>query len=443
MNVEKKYAKLWLISLAVKLVLSALIPLGGDETYYWVWSHRLQLSYFDHPPMVAWLFYLGHFLEPFAQTVRWPAVILGHLTLAVWYLILKDQVDWEKQKIWIYLALFSPLLGIGSLIITPDIPVVFFWSLSLYFLLRAERNASLGNYAALGMSLGLGFCAKYHIVLFIPCLLAYLLLEKRWRQVRWSYLPLTVFFGLVFCLPVLIWNYQNEFISFLFQIHHGLSGQVNPWESVSIYVIGQILILFPLIFWAALRAKVPSSLRALLYFGWGPFLFFLWSSTKNSGEANWAIIAYPAVLALALFGPHIRGFLKIYMVFWGALLAAALLILAIPPWRQKVDPLNEAFLYRSFSPLVTQYQPLYAQSHQLAAALWYYSKIPTYKLHGMNQRYDFFDSLAESHPSANVFYLLTRKDRPLPEWMEKEHWQENKIQDFAPNFELLKFAREP
>ena len=30
-----------------------------DEAYYWLWSRRLAASYYDHPPMVAYLIRLG------------------------------------------------------------------------------------------------------------------------------------------------------------------------------------------------------------------------------------------------------------------------------------------------------------------------------------------------------------------------------------------------
>src|SRR5215213_10135897 len=34
--------------------LAARLNLSFDEAYYWLWSQHLQLSYYDHPPLVAW-----------------------------------------------------------------------------------------------------------------------------------------------------------------------------------------------------------------------------------------------------------------------------------------------------------------------------------------------------------------------------------------------------
>ena len=37
---------------------NATLPLHYDEAYYWVWTQRLDFSYFDHPPMIAWLLWI-------------------------------------------------------------------------------------------------------------------------------------------------------------------------------------------------------------------------------------------------------------------------------------------------------------------------------------------------------------------------------------------------
>ena len=44
---------------AIRLLLAAHLELHFDEAYYWYWSKNLQLSYFDHPPAVAWFISAG------------------------------------------------------------------------------------------------------------------------------------------------------------------------------------------------------------------------------------------------------------------------------------------------------------------------------------------------------------------------------------------------
>ena len=43
----------------VYAALAGWAPLHDDELYYWCWSKELQLSYFDHPPLLGWLEWLG------------------------------------------------------------------------------------------------------------------------------------------------------------------------------------------------------------------------------------------------------------------------------------------------------------------------------------------------------------------------------------------------
>lgn len=178
----------------------------SDETYYWVGRQKPQLSYFDHPPLVAWLFWLGHPFEMFGNAVRWPGVLLGHCTLILWFYIWKelDPRYQERFRNWLWIALLSPLIGFGSLIITPDLPVIFFWSASLLFVLRALRTKETSDYALLGLALGFGFLAKYHIVLFTLFLLLYLSFEKKWSETSFSKIVVTLVLGLVACSPVLI-----------------------------------------------------------------------------------------------------------------------------------------------------------------------------------------------------------------------------------------------
>lgn len=432
--------KIWWISLAVKLVLSAILPINADESYYWVWSHHLQLSYYDHPAAVAWLFYLGHFLEPLGQAVRWPAVLLSHGTLAVWLLILKEYLPAKNLKVFTYLMIFSPLLGIGSMIVTPDVPVMFFWSLAVYFLFQIERHAHARDYLLLGAALGLGFCSKYHIVLFVPFLFAYLLIERRYQNIRWQYVPLTILAGLVFCLPVLLWNYQNNWASFAYQLNHGLEAAKNKPEWILRYVGAEIMLLFPLVVWAALKVKPKAELKSLIYLGWGPFLFFFVTSFKGFVEANWPIVGFPAILALAANHEKMQSWLKYYIGLWGSMVAVVLFALYFPPLREVSEHLVNTFEYRQLNEEVKSYRPIYAQTHLWASMMWYFSKEPVYKLKYMN-RPDFFDFIDESKPTGDHFYLVVGKNARLPDWVAKENWTSKSIKKISERFELLEFNK--
>lgn len=430
---------IWLISLLIKLVLSALIPLSADEAYYWVWSNRLQLSYFDHPPMVSWLFLLGHPFEWLGHAVRWPAIALGHAMLLVWLLILAKFFDLQRIKTWMLLVLFSPLLGFGSLIVTPDLPVMFFWSLSILFFLNIFRNQKLINYLGLGIALGLGFTAKYHIVLFVPCILLYITFEKKWREVRWEGVALTILSGLLGCLPVLLWNYQNDFASFKFQIDHGLGANEYKFSWTTSYLLGQLLIIFPPVLYFALK-KSSREIRWAMYFAWFPLIFFFLTSFRSLVEANWPIIAYPAVLALAASHERIKSTLKFYVGFWAAIFTVVICTLFIPSLRGLNEKIDEPYRLQNLSKVVNDHQPLYANSYQVASSLWYFSKIPVFKLKDIS-RFDFFDTLQEAVPQGSFFYLLKPENVKTPAWVFEHGYNKVQSQKTEENFVLEEYRR--
>src|SRR5690348_3785411 len=37
----------------LRIVTATWLPLSFDESYFWLWSKRLAISYFEHPPMIA------------------------------------------------------------------------------------------------------------------------------------------------------------------------------------------------------------------------------------------------------------------------------------------------------------------------------------------------------------------------------------------------------
>src|SRR5882724_10330037 len=66
-----------LVGLAVlQWVVGSRIPLDPDESYYWEWSRRLALGYYDHPPAIAYLIRAGTAIfGPTALGVRFVPVL--------------------------------------------------------------------------------------------------------------------------------------------------------------------------------------------------------------------------------------------------------------------------------------------------------------------------------------------------------------------------------
>ncbi len=131
------YLKRLLILLALVLgarwVMAALLPLSPQEAYYWVFSLHPAWSYFDHPPLTAYVIgFFTYFLGDRAIAIR-----LGALLFSFGFSLLAYHLGKElfSPRVGFWAAIISTLLpsyAITALIITPDSPLVFFWTLSGY-----------------------------------------------------------------------------------------------------------------------------------------------------------------------------------------------------------------------------------------------------------------------------------------------------------------------
>ena len=428
--------KIWWWSLAAKLALAANIPLTPDEAYYWVWTQHPQLSYFDHPPAIAWLLTLGDWLPTWA--VRWPAILLAHCSLWFWTRLTDDWLNRNQQLLFLCLLLLMPLIGIGSLIATPDLPLLFSWSFSLWALNRIlAQNAKISDAALFGLALGLGGLSKYHIILLLP-IAAFVWWRTPNRPALHRWLPITLAVAVLVSSPVWIWNIQNDWASFRFQLDHGLGRKVWKPSWTSEYLLAQIGLLFPIVVWLAIKSTAPLLLRVA---AWFPLIFFFFTSFRGYVEANWPIVAHPLVLALAVSQLYAyRRSLQITAAFWAALLAILLGLLAVPGWpawtlKTKLRDLHQYDTLRTVSlPL----EPLYARSYQMASILSFSQQRKVYKLRGMNRR-DFFDTLPGSSPTHDTIYLAVNRGDMLPEpWTL---WKKTNVTPVDDQFEIWELHR--
>lgn len=429
---------LWWIALILKLALGAVIPLAADEAYYWVWSKHLALSYYDHPPFVGWLFWISQPFEAFAHTVRWPSILLGHLTALIWFRLLASLGASDKSPLWFLFFMLCPLTGLGGMIITPDLPLLFFWSLSLLCLFRFMQSQNPSWAWSLGLALGLGFCSKYQIVLLPFSLLPALAWKEIRLQLPRGFWIRTFVGGLAASSPVLLWNASHEWISFQFQLAHGLHSGRFSWQWPFEYLLGHALLVFPSLLWAARQPQAPSFRFLLWLCGFGPLAFFWISSFRAPSELNWPVMAYPALFALAALSASRRAWVPAAL-FWGSLHLLIPLIVFVAPQRFPLhEKIAEPYRFQRLKELPLEAAPLFTSSYQLASSLWYATRTPVYKLAGMNRK-DMFDFWELSVPQGDFFYLLRDETLRLPP--AYKNWSIEVVEKPAPGLELLKVSR--
>jgi dolichol-phosphate mannosyltransferase len=211
--------------LLLRLAYLGLPELMEQEAYYWAYAQHPSLSYLDHPPLVALLVWLGTVLVGTTEFgVRIGAFICWFVT-AFFVHRLTVRVCGRSAALGALLlvGILPFYFGIG-LMMTPDAPLHAAWAALLYFLYRALVENRSEAWLGVGFSLGLGLLSKYTIVLLGPAACCFMLIDRRAR--RWFFRgePLgALLLALVLFLPVLIWNYQHDWASFLFQSQQRLA----------------------------------------------------------------------------------------------------------------------------------------------------------------------------------------------------------------------------
>ncbi len=435
--INESWQKDWFLLLFIKLGVATFLPFFSDEAYYWVWSQNLKLSYFDHPPFISWLFLAGNPIENFYFAGRLPTVLMGHLTIWIWCaFIAKDFPPSNKRKLFWILSVHT-LVGFGSLVANPDVPFLFFWSLSVLFFIKSlEKIDSKVWPILLGISLGLGFCSKYLLALFAPAALFYLFISGNWRKLKWAHLVLPVFFGALFSAPVWIWNYNSDWASFKFQIDHGLGKTWNlKWTSD--FLLGTAFLLFPPFIYIYFKNKLYKSsadFNSILFSVL--MVFFIYTTTGGDTELNWPLALYPSFFMMLV--PYLDKPLynKIYFGIFGGLGCILILFAMISPGRTPHSRLTEGGLYKKLYLRSENYSPLYTSTYQSASYFWFLAKKPFYKLR-FSSRIDEFDNMSGSLPEEEIFYFLKEQYQVIPR-QHLETYRFEKVADLDHNFEIYK-----
>ncbi len=302
-------------SLLFHVAYAGLVALSPQEAYYWSWSRRLALSYFDHPPLASWT--IRGFTCLFGdgeRAVRLAAAFHSGLFFLFLFLAGRRLFGEKVALLATAFGLLAPITALGQVVITPDGPLLSGWAACLYFMVRALDEEDGRWLLAAGLATGLAALGKYTAFLLVPQLGLALLLDRRGRKLiasPWPWLGLLLA-GLVFS-PVLLWNADRHFVSFLFQSEGRTSSfALNP-VLVGRFIGLQALSVSPLL-WLALMAAPFLAARRWREPGWRVAAIFslplvllmLVISPFHWVKMNWGAPAYPAALlagaALALEG---------------------------------------------------------------------------------------------------------------------------------------------
>jgi 4-amino-4-deoxy-L-arabinose transferase-like glycosyltransferase len=316
-KIERALLVLLLFSFVLRAFVAGFIELGNDEVYYWTYAKFPDLSHFDHPPMVGWVIQLFTLNLRFDHEffLRLAAVVFGTLNTWLIFLIgrkIKDSLTGFYAALLLTASIYCFI--IAGIFIMPDTPQVLFWLLSLWLLADCLPDKELTKTSRIklllaGVTVGLALLSKYHSAFLLLGVLLYMLFyNRKWFRAKESYLALLI--ALALFVPVIIWNYQNSFISFTFQQSRvGYSGMRIRWDYFGTELAGQflysnpvnfIIILFAFI--AIIRRKKfleRNALRVLLVMSLPLALVFMGFSLYSSTLPHWTGPAYLGLILVA------------------------------------------------------------------------------------------------------------------------------------------------
>jgi hypothetical protein len=299
-NYLKKDAFYFLLGLVIftglNIFSATTMELHFDEAYYWLYSQFPSFGYFDHPPMIAWLITAGQFLFKGEIGVRIMIILLSTFSMVLLWRMAK-RYSTDALLFW---ALIYSVVMIHpyAFIATPDAPLLFFSILFFYFYSRFLEKNNFQNAVLLAFTIALMIYSKYHAFLLLG-----LVLSSNFKLLKRFSFWFIIFHTIVYLLPHIFWQINNNFPTFRFQFIDGHKSAYNFTVTLN-YILSELAITGPLLGWLFLylMAKIKPENdweKALKFSGIGIFIFFLIATYKGSFEAHWTLVAVIPLIILS------------------------------------------------------------------------------------------------------------------------------------------------
>jgi hypothetical protein len=293
-NLEKKHWYLLAGWLLINILQSVFTNLHSDEAYYWMYSKHLDWGFFDHPPMAAFLIFLGDSIMHNELGVRLFIIFLSTLTMAM----IMNELNEKKDLFFLSLFMLSfPLVHthIGGFMALPDTPLVFFTLLFYLGYKKFVNNPNLKMALLMALVATAMIYSKYHAFLA----LGFIVLSNL-KLLRNKYFWVTVIVTIIFLMPHILWQIDNHFPT----LKYHLSDRTKPIRFWTVHnnLTSQLLVAGPLsgliVFYSLIKFKINNDLfkRAIIFSVVGFYVFFFIMSFKNRIEAHYTTAITPLMM---------------------------------------------------------------------------------------------------------------------------------------------------
>ena len=253
----------------LRFIIAATVGYGVDESYAVAIARQFSWSYFDHPPLLFWI------IGGWAKLAGSEREVVLRLPIAICF----AGTTWMTYRLAARFfgenagAMAALLLNVSAEFslsaggwLLPDAPLMLAMLASVSVIAGilfddAPRAVTL-KWIVAGAAAGAAMLSKYHGVFVLGGTFLFLVTSPRHR--KWLVHPgpyLGAFVAFAIFSPVLYWNSQHHWVSFLFQSGRaGGKGGLHP-ESMLTNIAGQLVWALPWI-WIPLVASMWGALRA-------------------------------------------------------------------------------------------------------------------------------------------------------------------------------------
>lgn len=307
-----------LMLVRIAILVATPLNLGPDEAQYWFWSLTPDFGYFSKPPLIAWSIGATTSLCGDGEAcVRLASPLYAASTALVCFFIGLRLFGARAGFLSALIFTTLPASFFSALLITTDVPLLFFWALTLLglaALIHDEKAPGPALALAVGAAAGLGFLAKYAMGYAALCLGLLILVDARARARLFTLNGALIVAAFALTIsPNIIWNAAHDFPTFWHTAENAnwQADNFNP-EKLAEFAGAQIGLLGPFTIFLLALATIAlwknrkaqdadaSRLKFLILFSLPILAIGLTQSFISRANANWAAPAFlSAVIAVA------------------------------------------------------------------------------------------------------------------------------------------------
>ena len=289
-----------LVFLGLNLLQSGSTPLLYDEAYFWYYAQNPSLGFFEYPPMIAWMIWVGERLFEGELGVRLLSTLMGSGTALFLWL---SQERPEKQDPRLFALLFCafPLLHLYTFLSLPNSALLFFSAWGFYAFKCYSVHKDIFNTVFFGVSMA-GILYSEYLGIFLIAVFPFARPAMVRESAYWKAMGLCL--GLY--LPHLIWLGLNDWVS----IRYTFFERPLPLREPLAFTSGTLLkltlvlgLMTPFVYKGLLKWSRENIIsKAAFYLSCTLLVFYFLSSFQRPVSLQLlALFSLPALLLTAAF----------------------------------------------------------------------------------------------------------------------------------------------